>query len=146
MSAGVDVAILTALRANTNLVALLGTQDSGLPAIFNAHKLETPPIYDQVTFRESVRDPKNFFAPTWNEDDEYYDLEAWTNKRGSGIIANILREVDRSINKRILAMPDPSTQKMRYIRRIPGGSPTLPDTTLQVWFGMCRYRASVQSV
>lgn len=146
MSAAVNQAILTALRGNSNLAALLATQESGQPAIYYAHKLETPAIYEQVTFRECTLDASNGFFPSWNEDQEYYDFEVWTNKRGSGIISAIQRELDRTLHNVRLILPDPELQRMRWMRRVAGGSPSLPDTQLEAWFGLFRYRVWTVSV
>ena len=142
-------AILTALRANTALCALLGTQTGGQPAIFYAKRSELPPLGaagDVVTFRECVLDPDSLFAPTWNEESEYYDFEAWTAKRGSGVLSAIRYQLDVSLNKVVLPLPDPTHNAMRYMRRMAGGCSGEYDKDLREFFGLWRYRAWVRSV
>lgn len=155
MSAAVNVAIADALRGNSALVALLAT-DTDLvdvdgnptsgPAIYYARKSETPPLYDQVTILEETLDPANLYAPTWNEDEEYYQVTAWTNKRGSGVLDGIRRQIDISLNKQILPAADPTQAKIRYVRRVGGSSRSLYDPIAKAWFWMLRYRAWVASV
>lgn len=137
---------MTALTGNSGLVALLGTQDGGAPAIYYARKSETPPVYAQVTFRESVLDSAQGFWSEFNNDQVYYDFEVWTDQRGSGIIDAIRAEIDRTLSRTRLTLPDPSLNYMYWMKRMPGSSPSNYDGALKAWWGMFRYRALVASV
>ena len=141
MSTAVNQAILTALRGNAALTGLLATQPSGEPAIFYGHKSETPPIYAQLTFEEETIGPTPGFWPGWLNKDEYYNIAIWTNQRGSGIIDSIHLEVARTLHQVQLALPDPATNYMYWMRWAAGGKSSMYDHTLKAWFGLYRYRA-----
>lgn len=168
MSAATTQAIFSALTGNANLVALLSPQRDGSgnlildgngnrkPCIYYARMSEIAPPWTLpnldpddprscLTFRECTVDQAPGFWPDFNNDRQFYDVEIWTNKRGSMVIDTIRAEVDRSIHRKSLVLPDPLYNYCFWFRRVNGAAPGNFDRTLQAWFGMFRYAGWVAS-
>lgn len=150
MSQATRIAIVAAMEADEALVALLAKDpaDSASPAIFNASKSQAPPVYNCVTYRIETASPDKRFRPpivagggSSTVQDEYFDIEAWSQKPDSADIEAIAARLAALFDNQ----PLPLSGGGRIFRSVQVLSqPDHYDNVLNAWFGLFRFHVQVQ--
>lgn len=150
MSQATRIAVVGAMTADSALVALLGKDpaDGTSPAIFNCHKNQAPPVYNCLTYRVETSSPDGRFRPpivagggSSTVQDEYFDMEAWTDKPDSADIEAIAARLAVLFDNKTLST---SGGGRIFRSELVSGQPDLYDDKLNAWFGLFRYRLRIQ--
>ena len=132
------------LIQDDELISYLGTDPRKLTAaVYVAAKSRTPPVYDQITMRESGVDNDPRFRP-FVVDRVFIDFEAWTDQEDADRLERVRKVLDRLFNRKRFALPDPTNNYLDRMERIPGASPMNYNATIKAWYGMWRYQARVR--
>lgn len=150
MSQTTRIAVTAAMMADAQLVALLNKDpdDASAPAIFNATKNQSPPVYDCVTYRISTASPDKRFQPPRvagggpsSVQREWFDIEAWTQTADSAPL--------ESIAARLIAIFDGKALLLQgggsiFWSQLLLSQPDHYDQTLNAWFTLLRFEIHTQ--
>ena len=149
MSQALKIAVASRLAGNSALVASLAKdpESPADPAIFNATKDQSPPVYDCLTFRISQATPDRRFRPglpgqafTGGVEDFYLDCEAWTQTPDSAPLEAINARLDALFHFQAFPTGD---GPVFFCERVTS-QPDLYDKTLNAWFSLNRFRLRMQ--
>jgi len=135
-------ALFSILSSDTALTALIGKDENGSAAIFNATFNEVTAesknwSYPVITFREDTTTADaRFTAQT--VDAEIFDIEIWAKTTSSLTIPTIHKELDRILHNKTLSLI--STQGRNYDCVRIASSPDQYDSKLKLHFGLYRYK------
>ena len=145
-----NTAIYAQLSGNAGLTAMLGHDPAtNGPAIYYDHRNEKSPqtLYPAIIFRECVTSPRHGMDIAGDVygviQDEFYDFtveQSALNSREANAVTNILETMDPLLHMQQLVMGTPTKNFNYRCLRIPGGSPSIYDSTMKVWRGMYRYQ------
>ena len=150
MSQATRIAIVAAMEADTALVALLGKDpaDGTSPAIFNGHKNQAPTVYNCLTYRVQTQAPDRRFRPPINAgggsstvQDEYFEMEVWTDKPDSADIEAIAARLSALFDNQTLTT---SGGGRIFRSELVSGQPDLYDDKLNAWYGLFLFRLRIQ--
>ncbi|BDI27989.1 hypothetical protein CCAX7_000400 [Capsulimonas corticalis] len=148
MSLATKTVIVAAMSADAPLVALLAKDpdDSTAPAIFNGHKSQTPPVYNSVTYRIADGAPDRRFRPAINVgggpstvQDEYLEIEAWTQKPDCADLEAIAARLVAIFDGRPLSLTTGRVFRAECVMT----QSDLYDKTLNASFLLARYRLRI---
>lgn len=147
MSASTKKAIMAKLSGDTQLIALLGGDENGDPAIFNAtmnrkqRDLKTPAsswTLPAITFREADGGAdKRFHGVT--VDSELFDIEVWADTDSALTVTNIAERLDALLHNQLLMLGSGRNYDCVRVSQ----NPDLYDDKLNLHFGLYRYRLVV---
>lgn len=150
MSQATRIAVVAAMSGDADLVALLAKDpaDGTSPAIFDGTRNQAPPVYNCITFRVETAAPDNRFRPppaagggASSVEDEYFDIEAWSQKPDSADIEAIAACLDALFDGRSLTLTGGGS--VFWSERVLS-QPDHYDDQLNAWFGLFRYRLRVR--
>ena len=139
MSAIIKTAIFSILTGDATLNALIGQDENGDPAVFNAsyNELGNPP-FPCITFREADGSADGRFRET-TIDTEYYDIEIWAQSESALTIPNIHARVDALLHNQAVTASSGTVYDCVRVTQIPDQY----DKALKLHFGLYRYRLVV---
>ncbi|MCW3059708.1 MAG: hypothetical protein JWQ02_1529 [Capsulimonas sp.] len=148
MSLATKTAIAAAMLSDAALVALLPKRprDPSTPAIFNSNKTLAPPVYPCVTYRISSGVPDKRFRPPIQTggpssvEDEYLDIEAWSQKPECAEIEAIAESLNALFDGQALAL----TTGRIFRAELLMSQSDLYDDKLNAWYGLYRFRLRIK--
>jgi hypothetical protein len=148
MSSVTKKAIYEILIGDSALVAIIGKDENGDPAVFNStYDKVTAEIvggagedlYPIITFRESAgSSDQRFRAGT--VDNEGFDLEIWARTESGLVVSEIANRVDQLLHNQEILVDSGAVFDCVRMMQNPDGY----DEKLKLHFGLMRYRLVVQ--
>ena len=132
-------AVYEALAGDDDLIALLGLDENGDPAIYDSfmNKLVDPP-FPCITFREGAGSADGRVRND-TVDYETFDVEIWARDESALTIPQIHNEIDRLLHQQTLLLE--TGENLDCVRL--SQNPDQYDPELKLHFGLYRYRLVV---
>jgi hypothetical protein len=142
LSQAVKIAVVALMMADAPLIALLAKDPNDLtaPAIFNASRNESPPVYPSLTYRveQAVKDKR--FRPAIpgsggsNVEKIYIDAEAWSQQPDGAQLEAIGERIDALFENTTFATTDGPIFRSEVLQ----SRTDLYDNKLNTWFALWR--------